>query len=163
VNTALGTGAVRQLSATLRGSGPFVAESAQYFRGSPNIGVHAGIAFQGDVLPSSDVLFSDLSTGLADGSVVHQQMFLYNPSATPVQVVVGYFGVTGPGPESLATIQGGGITKVDVNKDIQGFTSIGPLGAEVQIAPESSGSFLAVSVGTSSDGLSATEDSGVPV
>jgi hypothetical protein len=53
-----------------------------------------------------------------------------------------------------------GITTVNVNGDANNVQ--GALGAEFQIAAGTTGSFIAYSVGTTGDGLAATEDSAIP-
>jgi hypothetical protein len=58
------------------------------------------------------------------------------------------------------TVPAGGILAVNVNADAG--NAQGPVGAEFKLAAGSSGSFIAYSVGTTGDSLSATEDSAVP-
>jgi hypothetical protein len=56
----------------------------------------------------------------------------------------------------------GGITPVDVLDDTQASIPPGPVAAEFKLVAGSSGSFIAYAVGRSSDGLSASEDVGIP-
>ena len=73
--------------------------------------------------------------------------YTVTPTATATVVPIAY------------TVPAGGILAVNVNS---GAGTTGPTGAEYKIAPGSSGTFVAYSVGTTSDGLFADEDSGVP-
>jgi hypothetical protein len=161
-NGALGKGFAGAFSTSLIGTGPFVAESAQYYRGSPNQGDHPGIDYQGTAAPSTDVFFSDLSSELADGGALRQNLYVYNPNTKSMQVSVHYFGASGPGGHSLYSVPAVGITTIRVSQDTQAFLPSGPIGAELRVAPGSSGAFIAYSEGTSTDGLSATEEVGAP-
>jgi hypothetical protein len=162
VNNALGKKFAGVFSTYLIGTGPFVAESTQYYLGSPNQGDHPGIGYQGVQTTSNDVFVSDLSSGLADGGTERQNLYLYNPSSKSVRVLVQYFGQIGPGGHSLHSVPAGGMTTINVGMDTQAFLPVGAIGAELRVAPGSSGPFIAFSAGTSSDMLSATEDIGVP-
>ncbi len=161
-NVALGSAAVGPFSVSVNGTGPFFAESAQYFGGSPNDATHPGVVFKGNGMPSSDAFISDLTTGLADGGSVKQSLYVLNTSAAPIQVAVQYFGVAGAATQAQYTVPAGGITTINASQDTAGTVPSGPVGAEIKLAPGVIGSFMAASVGMTIDGLSATEDVGVP-
>jgi hypothetical protein len=161
-NLALGAQATGPFSVSLHGTGPFIAESAQYFGGSPNVGAHPGVAYAAQTAATSDALLSDLSINLVDGTGLRRAVYLYNPTASQVQVSVRYFGVSGPGGLALYTVSPGAIIKIGVNQDALGLLAIGPLGGELKVVPGTNGVFMAISLGTTVDGLSATEDSGAP-
>jgi hypothetical protein len=161
-NIPLGTHPVGPFSVSLTGSGPFVAEAAQYFGGSPNAGSHPGVAFPGTMLASGDVYLGDLSTSLEDGSAVTRSVYVYNPFTTDVQITIQYFGPKGVISQAVYAVPAGAITTIDVNQDTQGVQSQGLVGGEIRTVPGSAGLFIAFSVGTTIDGLSATEDVGVP-
>jgi len=161
-NAALGTSAYSSFSVTLTGTNPFVAESSEYFGGSPNAGRHPGVAFAGQATCPDDVLLPDVSLSLADGSSLNRTVYVYNASAGVLHLQVQYYGASGPVSRAAYTVPAGGITLIDVNQDLAGLTSPGSLGAEIQALPGSTGQFLAVSLGTTTDGLSVTEESGMP-
>ena len=162
-NNYLGAAPVAAFSTVLTATGPIEAESAQYFGGSPNIGQHAGVDFPAQTSAATDVFMTDLSTALPDnGASQDRFVYLYNPGSTVIQVAATYFGANGATPTASYTVVPGGIQTVDVVQDTQATIPPGALGAEFKLASGSSGSFVAYSVGRSSDNLSATEDVGIP-
>jgi hypothetical protein len=161
-NNFLGTAAVDAFSAVLTASGPIEAESAQYFGGSPNIGKHAGVDFPGQPTAATDLFFSDLSTALADnGTATDRFVYLYNPGSASTQVAATYFGGNGATTTATYTVPAGGILPVDAVEATQSTIPPGALGAEFRSATPG-GSFVAVTLGRTSDNTSATEDSGTP-
>jgi hypothetical protein len=162
-NNYVGSGKVPAFSVSLVATGPIEAESAQYFSGSPNIGEHPGVDFPAQAGAATDVYFTDLSTTLPDNSqALDRTVYLYNPGATVIQVAATYFGGNGATMQTAYTVAPGGIQPVNVVDDTQNGIPPGPLGAEFKLASGSTGSFIAYSVGLSSDSLSATEDVGNP-
>ncbi len=162
-NNFLGAAAVTAYSVLLSATGPIEAESAQYFGGSPNIGQHPGVAFPAQAGTATDVFLTELSSTLADNnSTVDQTVYLYNPGPTAIQVAATYFGSTGTTASATDTVPPGSITPVDVLDDTQASIPPGPVAAEFKLVAGSSGSFIAYAVGRSSDGLSASEDVGIP-
>lgn len=157
---ALGSAAVPAYSVDLTASGTIVAESAQYYDGSPNDGRHPGVDFPAQSDSSGDVLLSDLSTQQADGSTVNRFVYLYNPGTKAIQVDATYFGSDGSTAPGTYDVPAGGIATVDVVADSGVSVPPGPVGAEFQAT---SGSFVAYGIGRSADGLSATEDVGTPL
>jgi len=158
-NTSLGTSAVNVFSASLNSTAPIDAESAQYFSGSPNIGSHPGVDFPGQASATSDAFLTDISTQLAGGIDVTRDLYLYNPGAAPIQVAATYFGGNGGTTNATYTVPAGGVFNASVDSDTQASLPPGAVGAELKAT---SGSFIAYAVGLTSDGLSATEDIGIP-
>jgi hypothetical protein len=156
-NTTLGTASVNMFSVRLNATSPIMAESAQYYGGSPNIGNHPGVDFPGQTTPTSIALLTDLSTKSADGEGVNRDLYLYNPGAAAITVSATYYGTSGNTATASYTVPAGGIIDVDVNGDTQTSIPLGAVGAELST---SSGSFIAYGVGITNDGLSATEDIG---
>jgi hypothetical protein len=161
-NNVLGSAAVSPFSVVLTSSGPIMAESAQYYNGSPNVGEHPGVDFQGLPQGSGDLFLSDLATKLPDGTFVNRRAYLYNPGTGSISVAATYFGGSGATAQKTYSVPAGGITTVNVNQDAGNGIAAGPLGAEYVLASRSTGSFLVYAVGLTSDNLSATEDVGAP-
>jgi hypothetical protein len=160
-NNVLGSAAVAPFSVLLSATGPIMAESAQYYNGSPNVGQHPGVDFEAVPQGSSDLFLSDLATTLPDGTAVKRVAYLYNPGTASITVTARYFGAGGATTPKQYSIPAGGITTVDVNSDTASIAA-GPLGAEFVLANGNAGSFLVYAVGRTSDNLSATEDVGTP-
>jgi hypothetical protein len=248
-NAALGTASSSPFSVILTATGAVVAEAAQYFNGSPNLGTNPGVLVPAQSVGTTDAFLSDLSTQLADGTGVNRKVYLYNPGTASIQVAASYFGgvtvsaatsatptqtptqtatatatptqtptqtatatstnTATPTPSATAsaspqdsptasptgtstatttatttstptttatatvtntatvtplpsltyTVPAGGILTINVNQD---SNITGAVGAEYKLAAGASGAFVAFSVGLTSDGLSATEDVGVP-
>ena len=156
-NTALNA-ASSPFTVSLSASGPIQAEAAQYFGGSPNIGMHPGVAFPASP-GGTDLLLSDLSTMLLDGTPITRTVYLSNPSSTAIGVIATYFGTTGATAPGTYTVPAGGVTAVDVNQAVTPSLGRGPIGAEFRLNA-GSGPFLAYAVGRTADGRSATEDYG---
>jgi hypothetical protein len=162
-NNSLGTAAVPGFSVSLTATGPIEAESAQYFRGSPNIGLHPGVAFPAQAAPGTDLFMTDLSTTLPDNNTaLDRTVYLFNPGTTAIQIAATYFGGNGATATATYTVAPGAIQTVDAVQDTQASIPPGPLAAEFKVTPAGSGGFLASSVGLTSDNLSATEDVGTP-
>ena len=109
-NAAVGTGAAGPFSVLLQGSGGnFIAEGAQYFGGSPNVGTHPGVVVPAVSTASTDGFLSDLSTQLPDGSSgVNRTVYLYNPGTSQITVSGTYLGGStqgfGPSPTPTSTV-----------------------------------------------------------
>jgi hypothetical protein len=161
-NNVLGSAPVTLYSAVLRGNGPFMAESAQYFNGSPNVGKHPGVNYPLQPQGNSDVFLSALATQLQDNTTVNSTVFLYNPGSAPLQVTGTYFGANGKTSQSTYSVSAGGITTVDAGQDSSASIPPGPLGAEFTVSGGNPGTIIANAVARTSDDLSATEDIGVP-
>jgi hypothetical protein len=159
-NKALGSAAVPVYSVNLTASGVIEVESAQYYGGSPNIGKHPGVDFPAQSSASSDVFLSDLSTRQADGTAVDRFAYIYNPASTAIQVGATYYGSNGSTALGTYSVAAGSITTVDVVADSGASVPPGPVGAEFKAA---SGSFIVFASGHTSDNLSATEDTGIPL
>jgi hypothetical protein len=69
-NSVLGTAPLVPFSVLLTANGPIMAESAQYYNGSPNVGQHPGVNFEAVPQGGSDLCLSDLATTLPDGAAV---------------------------------------------------------------------------------------------
>jgi hypothetical protein len=163
VNTSVGTAAVGPLSISVSSPVGIMAECAQYYGGSPNIGSHPGIvtpAFSG---ANTDAFLSDLSTQLSDGTALQRMAYIYNPGTSSEQVSITYYGQTGSTAQAQYVVPAGGISAVNVNTDTQSTIPPGAVGAEIKISTGSTGSFIASSVGKTVDNLSAIEDVGVPL
>jgi len=156
-NVTIGTRAAGPFSVSLSASGPIVAESAQYFGGSPNIGSTPGVAFPAYSAALLDGLLSELSTSSASGAPINRQVFLYNPNGAPLQMTATYFGANGTLRQASYSVPASGIAVVNVNQGATGLPA-GPLGAEFKLNG-GSGGFVAYAVGKTTDGRSATEDS----
>jgi hypothetical protein len=156
-STLLGNQRSSPFSVLLQATGPIDAEEAQYFGGSPNVGSHAGVVFPASAVGIQSGYFSDLSTGLDDGTAVRRTVYLYNPGNTPERITLTYFGVSGQSTNAGYVVPAGGITAVDVAHDTQPVLPAGPLGATVSLAPGSTGFFLAWSVGATAGNTSVTE------
>ena len=109
-NAGVGTGAAGPFSVLLQGSGgSFIAEGAQYFGGSPNVGTHPGVVVPAVSTASTDGFLSDLSTQLPDGSSgVNRTVYLYNPGTSQITVSGSYLGGStqgfGPSPTPTSTV-----------------------------------------------------------
>ena len=156
-NTALNA-ASSPFTVSLSANGPIQAEAAQYFGGSPNVGAHPGVAFPASP-GGTDLLLSDLSTLLPDGTPITRTVYLSNPSGAAIGVLATYFGTTGATASGSYTVPAGGVTAVDVNQAVASSLGRGPIGAEFRLNA-GSGPFLAYAVGRTADGRSATEDYG---
>jgi hypothetical protein len=158
-NNVLGSAPLAPFSVVLSATGPIMAESAQYYNGSPNVGQHPGVDFEAVPQGGSDLFLSDLATTQPDGAAVNRVAFLYNPGTVNITVAATYFGGSGATTPKTYTIPAGGITTVGVNSDTASIAA-GPIGAEFVLTSPSAGSFLVYGVGRTSDNLSATEDVG---
>ena len=156
-NVTIGTRAAGPFSVSVSASGPIVAESAQYYGGSPNIGSTPGVAFPAYSAALLDGLLSELSTSSASGAPINRQVFLYNPNGAPLQITATYFGANGTLRQASYSVPAAGIAVVNVNQGASGLPA-GPLGAEFKLNG-GSGGFVAYAVGKTTDGRSATEDS----
>ena len=156
-NATIGSRVAGPFSVSVNASGPVVAESAQYYGGSPNSGSTPGVAFPAYSAALLDGLLSELSTTSATGAPISRQVFLYNPSGTPLQVAATYFGNGGTQKQGSYALPSGGIVVVNVNQAALGLPP-GPIGAEFRVIGNSGG-FVGYAVGRTSDGRSATEDS----
>ena len=155
-NTALN--AAGPFTVSLSANAPIQAEAAQYFGGSPNIGAHPGVDFPASP-GGTDLLLSDLSTILPDGTPITRTVHLSNPSAAAIGIVATYFGTTGATAQGSYTVPAGGVTTVDVGQAVTPSLGRGPIGAEFRLNA-GSGPFLAYAVGRTADGRSTTEDYG---
>ena len=156
-NATIGSRVAGPFSVSVSANAPVVAESAQYYGGSPNVGSTPGIAFPAYSAAILDGLLSELSTTSATGAPISRQVFLYNPNGTPLQIAATYFGNGGPPKQGSYALPAGGIVVVNVNQAALGLQS-GPVGAEFRVLGNSGG-FVGYAVGRTSDGRSATEDS----
>lgn len=161
-NNVLGRAAVSPFSVVLSATGPVMAESAQYFYGSPNTGPHPGVDFEALAQGGVTLYLSDLATKLPDGTSVSRYAFLYNPGSASILVTATYFGGNGATTRKSYSVPPGGVTRVSVNQDAGSSIPAGPLGAEFVLASPSTGSFFIYTAGLTSDGRSATEEVGTP-
>ena len=159
----LDSAAVSPFSAVITATGPIMAESAQYYDGSPNQGPHPGVDFPALARGSSSLFLSDLATKLPDGASVNRLAFLYNPGSASILVTATYFGGNGATAQKSYSVPAGGATTVNVNQDVGNSIPSGPLGAEFVATNPPTGIFFIYAAGRTSDGLSATEDIGAPV
>ena len=157
----LGASPVAVFSVLLTATGPIEAESAQYYAGSPNIGRHPGVAFPAQAAGSGDLYLSNLETSYRDGTSVQRTVYLYNPGAAAVQVAATYYGGNGTTAQASYSVPADGVTTVQAGEDAGLTLPPGPLGARFTVTG-GSGTIIAYAVGTTADGLSATEDAGVP-
>lgn len=157
-NVALGPTAAGPFSISISSSLPIVAELAQYTGGSPNIGLHPGVAIPAFSGALTDGFLSELSTQQIDAAPVKRTAYIYNPGGSPIQVSATYFGATGTTAQATYNVPAGGIATVNVNQDIQSTIPAGPVGAEYKLAAGSGGSFIVAGIGQTVDGLSVTED-----
>lgn len=155
-NVTIGSRAAGPFSVSVSANGPIVAESAQYYGGSPNVGSTSGVAFPAYSAALLDGLLSELSTASASGASINRQVFLYNPNGTPLQITATYFGTGGMPKQASYAVPAAGIAVVNVNQAALGLP-IGPLGAEFRVSG-GSGGFVGYAVGRTTDGRSATED-----
>lgn len=145
----------------LSSSTPFVAEKPQYFGGSPNEGMHPGVAPSGMPPGLKSVALPDLSLIGAAGEPRQQTVFLYNPTASTVTVVGTYY--SGSGNKAVTyVLPPGRITTINVNNDAAGLPA-GSLGAVFTVTSTgASDSFVATNIANTSDGHSYTGTQGVP-
>lgn len=164
VSALLGRTSSNPFSVLLRASGPVEAEEAQYFGGSPNQGSHAGVAFALTPVGITSGVLSDLATTGLDGRSMRRMLYLYNPGGEAEQVAAIFYDRSGATARASYDVPAHGITSVQVSGSAPNLLTPGPLGASLALAPTSSGSFLAWSVGLTAGGGSATEDvaAGVP-
>jgi hypothetical protein len=160
VNKVLGANAVGPYSVVLNATGSIEAELAQYYQGSPNIGDHPGVDFPAQPQGYGDVFLSNLETTLPDGAPLTREIYLYNPGGTQEQVNVTYFGAGGATAHNTYVVGPDAITSIDAGQDTGATIPAGPLGAEFTV--NGTGTIIVASVGRTSDGLSATEDLGLP-
>jgi hypothetical protein len=146
-------------SVSLQASGPIEAEAAQYYGGSPNIGMHPGVAFPGMASASSDLFFSGLANRLPDDTVIGYSIYLYNPGAASVAAEATYFGASGAPFHATYPVAAGSIARVPVSNAVGTLLPTGSLGAEFTTV--GSGGLVAYAVGATTDGRSYTEDVGV--
>ena len=162
-NAAIGTAGAGPFVVSVSANGPIVAELAQYYGGSPNVGLHPGVIVPSYAGATTDAFISDLSTQQADGTAVQRAAYIYNPTGAIETVAVTYFGTNGTTAQANYTVPAGGISTVNVNQDVQNTLAPGAIGAEYKLAAGSTGSFIVSSIGKTVDNLSATEDFGVPL
>jgi hypothetical protein len=161
LSTLLGTHALSPCSIAIQASGPVEAEGAQYVGGSPNTGHHPGMVFPAVAAATTTAYLPDVSTHLPSGAGVHRLVYVYGAAAQPLQLQVAYFGEAGRGPTATYTVPGGGILTIDVNNDTAHLSGRGPLAMSLAATPGSNGTFIAVTTGISTDGLSALEGTAV--
>jgi hypothetical protein len=162
-NNVLGSSTVSPYSVVLRASGPIMAESAQYYGGSPNSGRHPGVDYPALAQGSSDVFLSDLASLLTDNvTAVNNTVFIHNPGGAGLQVTGTYFGGNGKTAQSTYTVPAGGIATIDPGQDASTAIPPGPLGAEYTVSGGTPGTIVVYAVGRTNDNLSATEDVGMP-
>ena len=162
-NLAIGTTAAGPFVVSISSNGAIVAEAAQYFAGSPNVGLHPGVVLPGFTGATTDAFISDLSTQQADGTQIQRNAYIYNPTGTIENVAITYFGTNGATAQASYTVPAGGASTVNVNTDVQNSLPAGAIGAEVKLAAGSSGSFIVAGIGRTVDNLSYTEDFGIPL
>ena len=161
-NKVLGPSAVGPFSISIAtANGSIEAESAQYFGGSPNVGLHPGVAYLAVGGATTDAFLSELSTQQLDLTPINRSIYLYNPNAQSISVSATYAGATTATASNTYTVPGNGITVVNVNTDTGPTIPAGPIAAELKSIGGTAG-FVAVALGKSTDSLSATEDSGMP-
>ena len=69
---------------------PVIAEEAQYYGGSPNVGSHIGASIEGRQVPTSQWTFSS-----GDTSQYNESEYVFNPSATATTVAAVFYGADG--------------------------------------------------------------------
>ena len=161
-NTVLGPSSVGPFSISIATTnGSIEAESAQYFAGSPNVGLHPGVAYLAVGGATTDAFLSELSTQQLDLTPINRSIYLYNPNAQSITVSTTYAGATTAAASNTYTVPGNGITVVNVNTDTAPTIPAGPIAAELKSTGGTAG-FVAVALGKTTDSLSTTEDSGTP-
>jgi hypothetical protein len=132
---------------------PVVAEEAQYFQGSPNIGSHTGAALEGRGAPSNRWSFASGST-----ASTQEYEYVFNPSATATVITGTFMGADGqvvsasyPIPaRTVATIAANSVPGLHKGMHGSVWTTKGNTGVVV------------VQVLRGSDGRSALADQGIP-
>ena len=119
------------------------------------------MAFPAQAAGSGDFFLSNLDTSLPDGTSVLRTVYLYNPGTVLVQVAATYYGGDGVTARDSYSVPAGGVTAVDVSQDASLTLPSSALGAQFRV-PGGGGTIVAYAVGITTDGLSATEDAGVP-
>lgn len=148
-----------QFSASLKASGPIEAEAAQYYGGSPNSGMHPGVAFPAVASASGDLFLSGLATLLPDSTGIGYNLYLYNPGTTAVSAEATFFGASGAPFHTTYTVSPGHIDTVPLSEAVGTLLPAGPIGAEITTI--GSGGLIAYAVGSTADGRSYTADLGV--
>lgn len=67
-----------------------VAEEAQYYGGSPNVGSHMGASIEGRQVAASQWTFAS-----GDTSLYNENEYIFNPSATATTVTAAFYGADG--------------------------------------------------------------------
>jgi hypothetical protein len=159
-NPVIGPHAAGPFSISVDANGPIMAETAQYFGGSPNVGTHPGVALPALTSATARALLSALATRQSDGTPVNQRLYLYDPYQAPIRVAVTFYSGKGATAQAVYQVQATGLTAIDLNQATRALPA-GPVGARLTIQ-SGSGGFVATAVGRTADGRSATEDVGVP-
>jgi hypothetical protein len=132
---------------------PVVAEEAEYFGGSPNIGSHAGASIEGRQFAAS-------SWGFASGntSTDQESEYILNPSSSATTVTATFYGADGQVVSVPYVVPAGQVVTVSANA-VKGLHA----GAHGSIWLSSNGVSVVVDqVLRGTDGRSALADQGVP-